>query len=127
MLYLISYDIPDDRRRTKLAKALKDWSGGPLFIIFAMMHSKDPAGFLKPLAGAAQAIFAIPIPGEDGSYSAEESARLSQEGGIMVSPAESLEHALSLIAAQGGPAGRILICGSLYLAGSVLSREKEIT
>jgi dihydrofolate synthase/folylpolyglutamate synthase len=89
-----------------------------------MLNSKDPGGFLAPLAPYLRHVRAIAIPGENASFTAGEAAAAGHVEGIEPRPEDSLEEALhGLVAAaaeKGEEPGRILVCGSLYLAGAVL-------
>ena len=102
-----------------LAETVSDWPDGPVVLIVAMQENKDAAGFLAPLAGAADGLIAIDLPGDTPGHAADEIVRIVTGQGLHTSTAPSLEDALST-AAQG-PAGRVLVCGSLYLAGEVLA------
>jgi len=97
----------------------------PLHLIFGMMNSKAVKDFLKPLAPQAQSLHAVAIPGEPNSLSAEAAADEARAAGFAASPVHDLAEALAQIVARAdGPErvpGRVLICGSLYLAGRVLA------
>ena len=107
-----------------LAATAKSWGPAPLDMVFGMLNSKDPEGFLAPLASYLRRVRAIAIPGEKASLTAGEAASAGNVDGLEPLPAESLEKALHGLLAKAreadeGP-GRILVCGSLYLAGAVL-------
>jgi dihydrofolate synthase/folylpolyglutamate synthase len=87
-----------------------------------MLNTKAAAEFLRPVAPLAETLHAVAIPGEAASLSAAEAAAQAVEVGLDARPSESVTDALSGIVAAGTP-GRILICGSLYLAGWVLGME----
>ncbi len=87
-----------------------------------MLNTKDGVGFLMPLAQSAQSLRAVAIPGEEASLSAEEAARLARQAGLKAETATSLEAAIEALA-RDRVRKRILICGSLYLAGRVLSEN----
>jgi dihydrofolate synthase/folylpolyglutamate synthase len=93
----------------------------PLHLICGMLNSKAAEDFLRPLADHAASLTAIPIPGEENSLSADALADMARAAGhAQVSCAESLADATRALGqAFPGPA-RLLICGSLYLAGTVL-------
>ncbi|MEM9724418.1 MAG: folylpolyglutamate synthase/dihydrofolate synthase family protein [Pseudomonadota bacterium] len=97
----------------------------PLFLICGMMRSKDAAGFLGAFQGLARRVYAVPIPGEAGGASADEIAAAAVSVGLMAQSAGSVEAALRSMAAEikydfADPHPRVLICGSLHLAGHVL-------
>ncbi len=92
-------------------------------LICGMLNTKDIAGFLKPMAEQSESLFAVSIPGEANTVPAEETARVAEGIGLPARTAGSVSEALGLIAAQD-PAARVVICGSLYLAGSVLRENR---
>jgi dihydrofolate synthase/folylpolyglutamate synthase len=83
-----------------------------------MLNTKDIAGFLRPLGAVAERLHAVSIPGEANTIPAEETARIAGEAGLAAEVAPGVEAAIT--SAKEGAAERILICGSLYLAGHVL-------
>lgn len=91
----------------------------PTYLICGMLNTKDVAGYMRPLANVAQALYAVSIPGEPNTLKAEETAALAAAQGLAGQACENLDQAISAITAKE-PAARILICGSLYLAGAVL-------
>jgi len=68
---------------------------------------------------ATQHLHAVSIPGESATLSAEETCAAAQGCGMAASVAGSVQEAIEAIVAEE-PNARILICGSLYLAGTVL-------
>jgi dihydrofolate synthase/folylpolyglutamate synthase len=94
----------------------------PLHLIFGMLNTKEPVAFLKPLAPLTQDLQAVQIEGHS-SLAAEEAAAAAQAAGIAGETAPSVAAALSRILARAGRPGRVLICGSLYLAGVVLAEN----
>ena len=88
-----------------------------------MLDTKAAGGFLAPLAPLAHSLKAVCIPGEAASLSAAAAADLARREGFDAAPAESVMAALGAIVAQAQRPGRILICGSLYLAGHVLGEN----
>lgn len=109
-----------------LARMAADWAKEPaplpLYLIFGMMTTKDAAGFLRPLARHARAARAIPIDGH-AAYTPDEACARAEEVGLDCAPANDVGAALEdLLATQPAPM-RILICGSLYVAGHVLTRN----
>lgn len=91
----------------------------PTHLICGMLNTKDIAGYLTPLARHANSLTAISIPEETNTLPAEETAAAARAVGMETSTAESALEAAHRIAAQT-PHARILICGSLYLAGHIL-------
>lgn len=94
----------------------------PLVVIAGMMGNKDAAGFLGNFAGLTRHIIAVPIPDQDNAMTPEVLVEAARALGMRVDTAESVEAALRAVAqlAYEVPP-RILITGSLYLAGHVLA------
>ncbi|MGB5838269.1 MAG: folylpolyglutamate synthase/dihydrofolate synthase family protein [Albidovulum sp.] len=91
----------------------------PTHMVVGMLNTKDIGGYLRPLAEAARSLTAVSIPGEANTLSAEETQAAAANAGIEAGTAPSVLAAVQAIAARD-PGARILICGSLYLAGGVL-------
>ena len=87
--------------------------------ICGMLNTKDIAGYLRPLAPHLAGLSAVSIPGEANTLPADQTATVARAVGIPAVEAEGVLSALQDIAARD-PAARVLICGSLYLAGAVL-------
>ncbi|MDX9860976.1 MAG: folylpolyglutamate synthase/dihydrofolate synthase family protein [Rhodospirillales bacterium] len=103
-----------------LAEHFRHWRDRPLHLVFGMLNTKDPIGYLKPMAPAVTRLRAVAIPGEANALAADEAALAAGTVAIAAAAAPGVEAAIrELIAADPRPA-RILICGSLYLAGTVL-------
>ena len=110
-----------------LARMAADWAKEPgalpLYLIFGMLTTKDASGFLRPLARHAVAARAVPFPEGHSAYTPAEACGKAAEVGLDCAPANDIAAALEdLLATQPAPM-RILICGSLYLAGSILDRN----
>jgi dihydrofolate synthase/folylpolyglutamate synthase len=87
-----------------------------------MLSTKDSENFLKNFAGLARRVVAVPVPHQEKSFPADVIAEAARAVGIPAQSAGDLETALEAIGRFGlEPAPRILIAGSLYLAGAVLS------
>lgn len=91
----------------------------PTHLICGMLNTKDVAGYMRPLAGIATSLTAVAIPGADATLPAAATAAAAQAVGLPAQTAASVQDAVNAIAARD-PSARVLICGSLYLAGSVL-------
>ena len=102
-----------------LAKHLASLPARPTYLVCGMLGTKDASGFLSPLAKVTDHLTALAIPGEVSSMTAEELAESARACGIAADTAAGPVEALSEIAAKE-PQARILICGSLYLAGHIL-------
>lgn len=96
----------------------------PLFLIAGMINTKDQVGYFKAFADIAQYVFTVPIHGTDAAIDPVVLAHAVFDAGLVAAPTSSIEEALEELAkrlAPGKPAPRILICGSLYLAGNALA------
>jgi dihydrofolate synthase/folylpolyglutamate synthase len=105
-----------------LARMAADWRDEPLDLVVGMLNTKDSLGFLGPLAGVARSLRAVAIPGEANSLTAEQVAATARAEGLEATPAATVAEAVAELARLPGPA-RLLICGSLYLAGTVLAEN----
>lgn len=94
----------------------------PTHLICGMLNTKDVAGFMAPLATQATSLTAVSIPGEANTLPADVTAAAGAVAGLPATTADSVEQAIAAITARD-PGARILICGSLYLAGHVLRAE----
>lgn len=102
-----------------IAATLAAMSARPTFAICGMLNTKDIGGYLRPLAPHLAELHAVSIPGEKNTLPAEVTAEAARKAGIVAAEAESVGAALAGIADRN-PQARVLICGSLYLAGTVL-------
>ncbi|MDP2330782.1 MAG: folylpolyglutamate synthase/dihydrofolate synthase family protein [Reyranella sp.] len=110
-----------------LGRMASDWAKEPaplpLYLVFAMQTTKDASGFLRPLSRHAVAARAVPFPEGHAAYTPVEACAKAAEVGLDCVPVNDIGAALEdLLATQPAPM-RILICGSLYLAGAVLVRN----
>jgi dihydrofolate synthase/folylpolyglutamate synthase len=94
----------------------------PLALVVGMLETKDDRAFFAPFAPLAEVVYAVPIPGEAAARAAAATASGARAAGIPAHAARSVTAALSRIA-QTLRRPRVLICGSLYLAGQVLADE----
>lgn len=91
-------------------------------LVCGMMNTKDVSGYLAPLVPHAASLTGVSIPGETNTLPGEDTANHADKAGIPSSTASSVEDAVAAIKAKNRHA-RILICGSLYLAGNVLKQH----
>jgi dihydrofolate synthase/folylpolyglutamate synthase len=92
----------------------------PVHLVFGMMDTKDAHAFIAPFKGLVGRIYTVPIPEEPNAFGAEALAEIARAEGFDVVATSGLPDALTRSqAALQGP-GRVLICGSLYLAGHAL-------
>ena len=101
-----------------LATHLAGWDDGPTDLVIGMKQTKDPAGFLSPLLRHARTIYAVAEPRQHLALSPD--AIVAASGGF-ARPGPTVASALRQIAED--PPARVLICGSLYLAGEVLRAD----
>ena len=102
-----------------LADVLAKLPPRPTHLICGMLNTKDVTGYLAPLAEKASSLTAVSIPGEANTLSAEETAAAATAVSLPATTADSVAQALAAITARD-PQARVLICGSLYLAGNIL-------
>lgn len=103
-----------------VAATLARMTTRPTHLICGMINTKDVAGYLRPIAAQAASLSAVSIPNEPNTLPAEVTAEAARRAGFaQVTEAATVAEALDAIAAQD-PQARVLICGSLYLAGQVL-------
>jgi dihydrofolate synthase/folylpolyglutamate synthase len=104
-----------------IAATLKAMPRVPTHLVCGMLNTKDIMGFMRPLGAVTERLTAVSIPNEVNTIAAEETARVASSAGLRADTASSVEAAITSARDEG--ASRILICGSLYLAGHVLRLE----
>ena len=102
-----------------IAATLKDLPDRPLHVICGMLNTKDVGGYLCSLAPLVTHLYGVSIPDQTATLPATLTVAAARDQGITTDEAESVEAAVAAIVTQD-PTARILICGSLYLAGTVL-------
>ena len=93
----------------------------PLHLIFASLSTKDPVGMLDPFKGIAAHVHTVPIP-DHSCFSPDDLAEIAANLGFSAEPHDNVEEAVASIAKDV----RVLIFGSLYLAGAVLAANEQI-
>ena len=88
-------------------------------MVCGMLNTKDIAGYMHPLADQVRQFYGVSIPGQAATVSAADAVKAAKSVGMTTQVAESVEAAIQAIVTTDATA-RILICGSLYLAGEVL-------
>jgi dihydrofolate synthase/folylpolyglutamate synthase len=122
-LWLDGGHNPDGGRVLAAAMAdLEERGDAPLVLVTGMLGTKDADGFLANFAGLARQLVAVPMPSQMAARPAEEVAAIATCVGLTATTASNVEAALASLAnfVWDRPP-RVLICGSLYLAGEVLS------
>ena len=113
-----------------LAEAMADFeelSPRPLILICGTLTAKDTFGFLAHFEDLAREVLAVPISGEHASRPAAELASIAESVGLPAKPFDGVLSALTDLARRDWPTPpRILITGSLYLAGSVLEENGNL-
>jgi dihydrofolate synthase/folylpolyglutamate synthase len=95
--------------------------GRPLHIVFASLATKDPAGMLEPFEGLVARVHAVPIP-DHSCFAPVDLVEVAGQLGFSADPHDSVEEALAAIP----PEARVMIFGSLYLAGVVLAANDQV-
>ncbi len=113
----------DGARAVAAAMAdLEERSPAPLVLVVSMLATKDAAGFLAEFRGLAREVVAVPMASQMAARQPDDLARIAASAGFRTSVASGIEAAMDTIDAtvfERPP--RILICGSLYLAGEALA------
>ncbi len=98
----------------------------PLFLVCGMINTKDQSGYFRAFNGIARHVFTVPVSMSDSGVPNGELAARAIEAGLSAEPVNSVANALMLLRDTWDsrePAPRILIGGSLYLAGAVLAEN----
>jgi dihydrofolate synthase / folylpolyglutamate synthase len=101
----------------------------PLFMIAAMLDTKDSTGYFKAFEGLVKHVYCVPVTDSDAGISPEKLALSAQDAGLSAEPVAGVANALSLLRENFDPdetPPRILIGGTLYLAGEVLHANGTI-
>lgn len=106
---------------------LEDRAPKPLYLITGMMALKDAAGFLTPFNGLARHVISVPIPGaQEDTHAPDVIAAAAERVGLSAESRGSVDEALLTLEKDFPGPKRILICGSLYLAGHVLALQDGV-
>ncbi|MEM9755663.1 MAG: folylpolyglutamate synthase/dihydrofolate synthase family protein [Pseudomonadota bacterium] len=92
----------------------------PTYLITGMLQTKDVSGYLTALAPIADGLIAVDVPDATATLPAADTRAAAAAAGHTARMASSVTDAVAMLAAET-PAARIVICGSLYLAGAVLA------
>ncbi|MER8436516.1 bifunctional folylpolyglutamate synthase/dihydrofolate synthase [Mesorhizobium sp. M1312] len=96
----------------------------PLFLISGMINTKDQSGYFRAFKGLVRHVYTVPVSLSEASVPNDELAIRAVEAGLSAEPVSSVANALMLLRdTWDGPPPRILISGSLYLAGAVLAEN----
>ncbi|MDX2307733.1 MAG: folylpolyglutamate synthase/dihydrofolate synthase family protein [Hyphomicrobium sp.] len=106
---------------------LEERSPKTLYVVAGMMGLKDAAGFLAPFRGLVRHVVTVPIPGaHEQPFAPDALADVARTVGLSATSASDIEAALAHIEALDPEPKRILICGSLYLAGHILAIQEGV-
>ncbi len=106
-----------------LARVAEGWSDRPLHLVMGHLAVRPAEDFLAPLAPRVASFHGVPVPGAYACHEAEALAAAARGLGLEAAACRDVAHALDAIAESGPAPARVLVCGSLYLAGSVLAEE----
>jgi dihydrofolate synthase/folylpolyglutamate synthase len=103
---------------------IKNWDDMPLYIVLGMLTTKDASSFIKHIAAYAKEIYTAEITSSDAGFNVKELAKIAEDAGAKkVIAAGNFENALKMIKSSDANRNRpyrILVCGSLYLIGTLL-------
>jgi dihydrofolate synthase/folylpolyglutamate synthase len=117
----------DGGHNPSAARQISSWAkhafadAKPLHLIFASLTTKDPAGMLEPFKDLASQVHAVPIP-EHSCFSPDDLVEVAASLGMRREAHDDVEEALAAIPGEA----RVLIFGSLYLAGAVLAANDQV-
>ncbi len=103
---------------------LEERRARPLYLVSGMINTKDPVGYFRAFADIAEYVFTVPIRDSDSMIDPVILAHSAFDAGLVAEPSLSVADALKEISERHvpeEPPPRILIGGSLYLAGTVLA------
>jgi dihydrofolate synthase / folylpolyglutamate synthase len=109
------------------AEVLAEWAKGlsdgrPLHLVCAFLETKDAGTFIETIAPQAASFHALAPAGEHAYIPAEKLVAFARAAGLEAAAAANVSAAITELARRDGPA-RVLVCGSLYLAGEVLTKN----
>ena len=105
---------------------LEERAPKPVSLIVGMLAQKDAAGFLEHFRGLVRRVVTVPIPNSESALSGEALAGLAASAGLDATAAPGVESAIRRLQQIEARPLRILICGSLYLAGHVLALQEGV-
>ncbi|WP_454811540.1 bifunctional folylpolyglutamate synthase/dihydrofolate synthase [Labrys neptuniae] len=117
-----SHNVDGGRVLAEALAELEERRPRPLVLVTGMLTTKDSDGFLHNFAGLAREVHTVPIEHSAASRSPEAVAEAARQAGLAAQAHGSLQSALEAIASEVFPvAPRVVLTGSLYLAGEVLA------
>jgi dihydrofolate synthase / folylpolyglutamate synthase len=108
--------------------SMEERQARPLYLVIGMINTKDPIGYLRAFVDIAHNVYTVPIQGSDVGLDPVALAQSAAEAGLKALPMSSVGEALDAIRQkmEGSVPPRIMIGGSLYLAGNVLAENGTI-
>jgi dihydrofolate synthase/folylpolyglutamate synthase len=104
---------------------LEERAGKPVGLIVGMMGKKDAAGFFAHFRGLVRRVITVPNPGSrEATHEPTALAKVAVSVGLAAEAAPDIGTALARLQRSEGRPLRVLICGSLYLAGQVLALQE---
>lgn len=98
----------------------------PLFLVSAMLKTKNMGGFFQTLGFLEPNVLTVPISGNVNGTDENELAKVARAHDLPAESVRQIDHAVDLALARATAPPRIVICGSLYLAGTVLAHEETV-
>ncbi len=102
---------------------MEEHGSKPFYMVCGMIDTKDPTGYLEPFHGLVRRVYCVDIPGEKATIPAEDLMDAALDADLDAVAVEDVATALRLVGGEESTdlePPRILICGSLYLAGGIL-------
>ena len=111
-----------------IVETLAEWKRinpeSSIHIVFGALNNRDPHNFLKYFKDLVSLVRTVSIPGEVNSLSSSDACKAAKASGLNAKAAENVHKAVKEIVLTTGGNRTILICGSLYLAGTILRDNK---
>lgn len=104
-----------------VAHALSELPDVETHLIWGMMEARDAGAVISPFKGLVSHVYTVRIPNESGAFSAGALASTAAAEGFAATVTSGVSEALRLSQGDSGRPNRVIIFGSLYLAGHVLS------
>jgi dihydrofolate synthase/folylpolyglutamate synthase len=105
---------------------LEERAPKPVGLVVGMLGQKDAAGFLRQFRGLVRRVVTVPIAGSEAAFLPSRLAAIAASAGFDAEPAPDVETAIRRLQELEEQPLRILICGSLYLAGQVLALQEGV-
>jgi dihydrofolate synthase/folylpolyglutamate synthase len=121
------HNVAGGRAIAQTLAELEERAPKPVGLVLGMMGQKDARGFVEQFRGLVRRIVTVPVPGgPEAGHDAEKLAAVAAWAGLNAEPAPDVEAAIRRLQEVEGAPLRILICGSLYLAGQVLALQEGV-